>query len=161
MRVVGALAVAALLVAAVPASAKPSIHLRGTAYAFNGPAVITRASIRVAELPRVRATTQANGAYDLVVPDHARVTPYIVAPGYHTIKQFRAFGAHGVAGATASSTPALPSPIYFNENVVPDPSQPASSKDGGVIWTEVPPGGATPRRPASRASWPPAGRAAS
>jgi hypothetical protein len=201
MRVVGALAVAALLVAAVPASAKPSIHLRGTAYAFNGPAVIKRASIRVAELPRVRATTRANGAYDLVVPDHARVTPYIIAPGYHTIylqtfttagqnlrnvnfqtptddiymalagllgvsldpagnltncaivstfstrkirnltyKQFRAFGAHGVAGATASSTPALPSPIYFNENVVPDPSQPASSKDGGVIWTEVPPG---------------------
>jgi hypothetical protein len=202
MRVVGALAVAALLISAAPAGARsPTVHLRGTAYEFNAPKEIAGASIRVAELPGVRATTRANGAYDVVVPERARVTPYIVAPGYHTIylqtfttagedlrnvnfqtptneiymalagllnvsldpagnptncaivstfstrrirnlsyKQFRAFGAHGVAGATASAIPRLPPPTYFNENVIPDPSQPASSKDGGVIWTEVPPG---------------------
>ena len=54
--------------------------------------------------------------------------------------QFTAFGAHGVAGASAFATPALPAPIYFNEDVVPDPAQERSSIDGGVIWTSVPAG---------------------
>jgi hypothetical protein len=135
------------------------------------------------------------------VPDHARVTPYIVDAGYHTIylqtfttngedlvnvnfqtptepiyrglvallsvpvdsqgnpvkcaivstfstrnvrdvsfARFIAYGAHGVAGATASARPALPQPVYFNRNVVPDPAQTASSQDGGVVWTGVPSG---------------------
>jgi hypothetical protein len=50
---------------------------------------------------------------------------------------FVRYGAHGVAGATASATPALPSPFYFNAQVIPDPAQRRSSKDGGVIWTGV------------------------
>jgi len=50
---------------------------------------------------------------------------------------FVRYGAHGVAGATASATPALKSPFYFNEQVIPDPAQKRSSKDGGVIWTGV------------------------
>jgi hypothetical protein len=54
--------------------------------------------------------------------------------------QFIAYGAHGVAGATATATPALPKPIYFNKDVIPDPSQTVSSQDGGVIWTGVPTG---------------------
>lgn len=54
--------------------------------------------------------------------------------------EFIAYGAHGVAGATAGATPALPDPVYFNESVIPDPSRTESSVDGGVIWTEVPPG---------------------
>jgi hypothetical protein len=53
---------------------------------------------------------------------------------------FTAYGAHGVAGATASASPALPAPIYFNKDVLPDRSQPSSSKDGGVIWPVVPAG---------------------
>ena len=53
---------------------------------------------------------------------------------------FIAYGAHGVAGATASALPSLPPPIYFNEQVVPDPAQRRSSQDGGVIWTGVPTG---------------------
>jgi hypothetical protein len=53
---------------------------------------------------------------------------------------FTAYGAHGVAGATASAVPALPAPIYFNKDVIPDRSQPRSSPDGGVIWTQVPAG---------------------
>lgn len=53
---------------------------------------------------------------------------------------FVAFGAHGVAGATAAATPALPDPVYFNESVIPDPSRTESSEDGGVVWTEVPRG---------------------
>jgi hypothetical protein len=54
--------------------------------------------------------------------------------------QFIAYGAHGVAGATATTTPALPRPVYFNQNVIPDPTQASSSKDGGAIWTGVRPG---------------------
>jgi hypothetical protein len=54
--------------------------------------------------------------------------------------EFIAFGAHGVAGATASAKPALPNPLYFNESVVPDPSLSETSTDGGIIWTEVPAG---------------------
>lgn len=50
---------------------------------------------------------------------------------------FVRYGAHGVAGATASATPALPRPFYFNENVIPDPAQRRSSEDGGVIWAGV------------------------
>ncbi len=53
---------------------------------------------------------------------------------------FTAYGAHGVAGATASASPALPAPVYFNDKVVPDRSQKSSSIDGGVIWTGVPAG---------------------
>jgi len=53
---------------------------------------------------------------------------------------FIGYGAHGVAGATASGTPALPPATYFNEHVVPDPKQEKSSKDGGVVWTGVPSG---------------------
>jgi hypothetical protein len=53
---------------------------------------------------------------------------------------FTGYGAHGVAGMTASATPALPAPVYFNQDVIPDRSQARSSKDGGVIWPVVPAG---------------------
>jgi hypothetical protein len=53
---------------------------------------------------------------------------------------FTGYGAHGVAGVTASASPALPPAIYFNKDVIPDRTQAKSSKDGGVIWTEVPTG---------------------
>jgi hypothetical protein len=53
---------------------------------------------------------------------------------------FTHYGAHGVAGATAFATPGLPDPVYFNENVIPDPLQQLSSIDGGVVWTRVPNG---------------------
>lgn len=202
-----ALAAASVLVGAAgfvsPAgAASKSVHLRGTAYEFNNTKVLLAgAKIRVAELPNVVATVRSNGTYDLAVPDRRKVTPYIVAPGYHTIylqtfrtdgeslervnfqtpteavymglvallkvpvdsdgqlrdcaivstfstrkirnlsfQQFRKFGAHGVAGATAFATPSLPAPVYFNKQVIPDPSQKRSSKDGGVVWTRVPAG---------------------
>jgi hypothetical protein len=179
-----------------------SVHIRGTAYEFNNTKVrLGGATIRVAERPRIRAAVRRDGSYDLVVPDGAKVTPYITAAGYHTIYlqtfrtagenlarvnfqtpredvyralaallqvpldeegelrqcgivstfstrkvrdlSFRAFtryGAHGVAGATAFATPALPDPVYFNEDVIPDPLQEMSSVDGGVVWTRVPTG---------------------
>jgi hypothetical protein len=193
--------IAVVAALAIVPSADAAVHLRGTAYEFNAKPVIAGATIRVAELPSARATTRANGSYDLVVPDRRRVTPYIVAPGYHTIylqtfttagqdldnvnfqtptedvyralvallnvptdaqgdvaecaivstfntrnvrdlnyRQFRAYGAHGVADATAFGVPALPPATYFNADVIPDPTQPVSSDDGGVTWTGVPAG---------------------
>ncbi len=176
--------------------------MRGTAYEFNQTqTMLAGATVRVAEFPRLRAVVQRDGSYDLVVPDGAKVTPYIVARGYHTIylqtfttngedlvnvnfqtptdavyrglvallkvpvdaqgnlvscaivstfstrnvrdlsyAKFIAYGAHGVAGATATARPSLGKPIYFNKNVLPDPKQKSSSVDGGVVWTSVPTG---------------------
>ena len=57
-----------------------------------------------------------------------------------SFRQFTGYGAHGVADATALATPTLPAPIYFNDDVIPDPAQERSSIDGGVIWTGVPTG---------------------
>jgi hypothetical protein len=195
---VALLAAVVAAAAATDASAR-TFHIRGTAYEFNNTDVrLAGATIRVAEHPRLRATTKPDGTYDLTVPDGARVTPYIEAAGYHTIhlqtfritgedlervnfqtptdtvyralatllevpldadgelrdcaivstfstrnvrdlafRQFTAYGAHGVGGATAFSSPALPPPLYFNEQVLPDPAQRRSSIDGGVIWTGV------------------------
>ena len=50
---------------------------------------------------------------------------------------FIGYGAHGFAGATAQSTPALAPPVYFNADVLPDRAQQRSSEDGGVIWSGV------------------------
>jgi hypothetical protein len=77
------------------ASAAGTVHLRGTAYEFNNVhTLLAGATIRVAEYPRRRAVVRPDGTYDLTVPDRARVTPYIVAPGYHTIylQTFRTAG---------------------------------------------------------------------
>jgi hypothetical protein len=197
-------ALVTLLAFAAPAGAAstPTVHLRGTAYEFNKVETkLAGAKIRVAELPKLSATVRKDGTYDLAVPDRARITPYIVATGYHTIylqtfttdgedlangnfqtpsdavykglaallsvqldadgnparcaivstfstkdvrdldfDGFTGYGAHGVAGATAFAKPSLGKPIYFNESVLPDRAQEKSSKDGGVIWTEVPDG---------------------
>ncbi len=48
---------------------------------------------------------------------------------------------HGDPGALASATPALGiGPIYFNRQVIPDPTQTATSVDGGVAWLNLPVG---------------------
>ncbi len=57
-----------------------------------------------------------------------------------SFNDFVAYGAHGVAGATAGASPALPNPVYFNESVIPDASRTDSSVDGGVVWPVVPAG---------------------
>ena len=53
---------------------------------------------------------------------------------------FRDRTPHGVPGATSTESPALDGPIYFNENVIPDPSKTETSEDGGIIWKVVPAG---------------------
>jgi hypothetical protein len=52
-------------------------------------------------------------------------------------------GAHGEAGVTVSVAPELPKehgPVYFNASVLPDKSLSESSEDGGVLFTNAPPG---------------------
>jgi hypothetical protein len=199
------LAAAALfgVLATQAAAAKQTVHLRGTAYEFNNTKVrLGGAQIRVAEDPTLGATAKPDGTYDLKAPAGRQITPYIDAPGHHTIylqtfttragqdldrvnfqtpsdatysalaallqvpvgpggnpvqcaivstfstrdvrdldyDAFTGYGAHGVAGATATSSHALPAPIYFNKSVIPDRAQPKSSPDGGVIWPVVPAG---------------------
>jgi hypothetical protein len=199
-----ALALGGLIGPGPAVSAKPTVTLSGRAYVFNhSEQGIAGATIRVRELPRRSAVTDAAGDYELEVPDGADVTPYIEPPaGYHQIdlqtfhtrgrdlenvnfqtpadaeynglaalldvpigpdgrpeqcaiittasarnvrgvdfETFRERTPHGVPGATARAKPELPSaPIYFNDQVIPDRSQPATSGDGGIVWTEVPAG---------------------
>lgn len=52
-------------------------------------------------------------------------------------------GAHGLAGATVSIDPALPTesgPIYFDATVFPNRALTETSDDGGVLYVNVPPG---------------------
>jgi hypothetical protein len=42
-----------------------------------------------------------------------------------SFNDFVAYGAHGVAGATASASPGLPNPTYFNESVFRMPRGPS------------------------------------
>ena len=52
-------------------------------------------------------------------------------------------GAHGEAGVTVSSEPAIPTesgPVYFNSSVIPDRSLTETSDDGGILYTNVLPG---------------------
>jgi hypothetical protein len=57
--------------------------------------------------------------------------------------EFIDFHPHGVAGATVYGEPAMPDPIYFNEQVIPDTAQLTTSIDGGVLWPNVAPGAYT------------------
>ena len=46
---------------------------------------------------------------------------------------------HGDPGATTTASPSLGlGPIYFNEDVFPDPGQTTTSVDGGVTWLNMP-----------------------
>lgn len=54
--------------------------------------------------------------------------------------EFIDFHPHGLAGATVSIDPPLATPIYFNDDVLPDLAQQTTSIDGGVLWPNVPAG---------------------
>ncbi len=90
-------AVVALSAGAVAARshASPSVRISGTAYEFNNVhTVLGGATIRVAEFPKLKAVVRPDGRYELTVPDHAKITPYIVDAGYHTI-YLQTFMANG------------------------------------------------------------------
>ena len=86
---VAAVAVLALLPASVTGAPRGGgkVEISGRAYAFNHmDTFLAGAVIKVREMPRLSATTDASGDYELKVPDDASVTPYIEPPaGYHQI----------------------------------------------------------------------------
>lgn len=74
-----------------------------------------------------------------VDPDKCQMVTTVTRPN----KSIYDEGAHGEAGATVTTTPEIPEesgPVYFNEDVLPDPTYTESSDDGGVLWTNVDPG---------------------
>ena len=71
---------------------------------------------------------------------HVVTTISEIAIQSKTFLEFTKHGPHGIADITAQTSPPLPPPIYFNESVIPDAKLTKSSRDGGVLWTNVPPG---------------------
>ena len=62
-----------------------------------------------------------------------------------TLNDFLAFAPHGVTGSTAQLTDpdgneSPEGPVYFNKDVIPTPSQTEASRDGGIVWPDVPTG---------------------
>lgn len=106
--------------------------------------------LKTADLPHVNFQMVAPDTYDLlaavleITPDPTRcqiaATVSEKAIQSMTYDEFRAHGAHGVAGATVAITPANAEVVYFNEQVIPQRSLTESSRDGGVVWANVPPG---------------------
>lgn len=69
-------------------------------------------------------------------------------------QDFISWGAHGVAGVTASISPEAGTRTYFNEQVIPDKTVTETSKDGGVAWTELPAGEYTLSAHGAGSGWP-------
>jgi hypothetical protein len=99
------------------------------------------------ELPRVTFQVPSNDLYQLLAdvltvqidPNRCQIVSTVTRVG----KSLYDEGAHGEAGATVSSAPMIPAasgPVYFNDDVIPDPTFTATSTDGGVVWTNVEPG---------------------
>src|SRR5262245_2422747 len=61
------------------AAGKGTVKIKGTAYAFDNQVPISGATIRAVGAPGASTTSHANGGYGLMVPDGAKVTPYIRA----------------------------------------------------------------------------------
>lgn len=56
---------------------------------------------------------------------------------FRSFDQFHDFHPHGVPDSTATQKPQSGRQYYFNKNVIPDPDQKTSSRDGGVLWADV------------------------
>lgn len=68
-------------------------------------------------------------------------TVNVAAIGSLSFDEFRAYGPHGVAGATVDSEPPMGvETVYFTESTLPDPTLTETTIDGGVVWANVPPG---------------------
>ena len=95
-RLLAALVAVVTLALAPPAGAKDTVKISGRAYAFNHmDTFISGATIRVRELPRLAATTDANGDYTLTVPGNTDVTPYIEPPPSYNQIDLQTFHTRG------------------------------------------------------------------
>lgn len=104
------------------------------------------------DLERIYFQMVNEATYDLlaqvlgVVPDgqHCQVATTVSEKIVQTMTfdEFSAHGAHGVAGATVTTSPStgMGAPVYFNEQVLPDASRTETSRDGGVVWVNIEPG---------------------
>lgn len=68
-----------------PKRAVPPITISGTVYTFDNQGPIAGATVRVAELPGLSASSGPDGRYSLAIPGGTRFTPYADAPGHHRI----------------------------------------------------------------------------
>ncbi|MBN8866788.1 MAG: hypothetical protein J0H98_04490 [Solirubrobacterales bacterium] len=62
-----------------------------------------------------------------------------------TLDDFLHFAPHGIEGSTASLTgddgaDAPAGPVYFGSDVIPNPTLTSASRDGGIVWPNVPEG---------------------
>jgi hypothetical protein len=214
-----ALGLTATALASSPTTAiadEGTVTISGTAYEFNNVrTMLAGAIVQVVEEPGLTTTVAEDGTYELDVPDHATLTPYITAEGYGTIhlqtfttdgqdlvnvnfqtpttgvmdllalvlgiekndagypeqcavvstvstkqvrgvsyENFITWGHHGVAGVTASISPEAGKRTYFNEHVIPDATVTETTNDGGVVWTELPPGEYTLTAQGAGSTWP-------
>jgi hypothetical protein len=69
-------------------------------------------------------------------------------------RQFVDWGAHGVAGVTATISPNRGRRTYFNAQTIPDPGVHATTTDGGVVWTGLPAGKYTITARGAGSRWP-------
>jgi hypothetical protein len=135
----------------VPASSPATLYIEASGYStvysqtFTPEGDIARVNFQTPDLATY------NGLYGLLTQIGAGVAPdangcvivsTVSVPAIRelSIEQFLSFGAHGYAGAQANIEPAGGKRTYFNASVLPDPRETATTKDGGVVWTNVPPG---------------------
>jgi len=96
---------------------------------------------------RVTFQVPNDGMYDILAmvaqiepdPETCQISSTVTRVG----KSLYDEGAHGEEGATISIDPPLPpehGPIYFNASVFPDHDLTETSVDGGILYTNVPPG---------------------
>lgn len=150
----------------VPAGQPATLYIEASGYAtvysqtFTPEADIVRVNFQTPDTATYTALygllTQIGGG---VAPDATGcvIVSTVSVPAIRelSIEQFLSFGAHGYAGAQASIEPAGGKRTYFNANVLPDPRETATTKDGGVVWTNVPAGSYTlsasdPAKPAQK-----------
>ena len=131
-----ALTLAGLIEAGPAGSAKPTVTISGRAYVFNhSETSIAGATIRVRELGAT-AITDANGDYELTVPDETLVTPYIEPPaGYHEI-DLQTFHTRGKAIQGVVHGPPQLSSVFAAARH--SSAYPAASRSSNI--TPMPPG---------------------
>jgi len=114
------------------------IHLLQTGTHRLGPKGIERLTFQTVNYPTYYLLASVLG----IVPDEEN-SCQMVTTVTRVGRSLYDPGAHGEEGATVTLDPPLPpeyGPIYFNSDVIPDPSLTETSDDGGVLFINVPPG---------------------
>lgn len=100
-------------------------------------------NFQVPELPIYRALAGVVGAK--IDPETGLLAKCAIVSTFYQLEgrtlrnfdDFHDFRPHGVPGSTAAIAPGAGRQYYFNSDVIPDPDQHESSRDGGVLWADV------------------------